>query len=199
LFLFRKPTTSFILGFLNIQSRLGFSYQAVGATALIPPAGFTVDHNRFKLGTGEHVFAAAKTVLESWGHFQLGWVEALPRDTPLEVGKVVAVLARTTGLWWLNAARIVYVVDEHGPVQTFGFAYGTLPDHAETGEERFTIAWNRTDDTVWYDILAFSRPHHILARLGYPLVRRLQRQFAQDSGAAMRKGVNDILACFESR
>ena len=35
----------------------------------------------------------------------------------------------------------------------FGFAYGTLPDHAATGEERFLIEWNQDDDSVWYDIL----------------------------------------------
>ena len=199
MFLFRKPAVSFISSFLKIQSQLGFSYQAVGATALIPPAGFNVDHNRFKLGGGEHVFTAAKSVLQRWGHFQLGWVETWPRDLPLDVGAVVGVLARSTGLWWLNAARIVYVVDENESVRRFGFAYGTLPDHAETGEERFTIEWNRADDTVWYDILAFSRPHHILARMGYPLVRRLQRRFAQDSGAALGKQVNDILASTQGR
>ena len=123
-------------------------------------------------------------MLENWGHFQVGWVEALPRDTTIRRGEVVAVLARFMGLWWLNAARIVYAVDEIEPISRFGFAYGTLPDHAETGEERFTIEWNQADDEVWYDILAFSRPRHILARMGYPMVRRLQRRFARDSGAA---------------
>jgi len=49
----------------------------------------------------------------------------------------VAILARSIGLWWLNACRIVYVVDK---VDKFGFAYGTLPDHAGSGEER----WNGT-------------------------------------------------------
>ena len=43
------------------------------------------------------------------------------------------------------------------------------------------------DDSVWYDILAFSRPNHFLARLGYPIVRRLQRRFARDSAAAMKR------------
>ena len=50
------------------------------------------------------------------------------------------------GLWWLNACRIVYVVDEAGPVTKFGFAYGTLPGHAGTGEERFLVEWDRASD-----------------------------------------------------
>jgi uncharacterized protein (UPF0548 family) len=85
----------------------------------------------------------------------------------------------------LNACRIVYLVDEEGAVKRFGFAYGTLAEHAEIGEERFTVEWNRADDTVWYDILAFSRPRQMLAKLGYPLSRSLQKRFAEGSKAAM--------------
>jgi uncharacterized protein (UPF0548 family) len=48
------------------------------------------------------------------------------------------------------------VVDEDGPVSRYGFAYGTLADHGESGEERFTVEWNRSSDKVFYDILAFS-------------------------------------------
>ena len=42
---------------------------------------------------------------------------------------------------------------------------------------------------MWYDILAFSRPRQLLARLGYPFARRLQKHFARDSAAAMRRAV----------
>ena len=71
----------------------------------------------------------------------------------------------------------------------FGFGYGTLPAHAETGEERFLVEWDRRDDCVWYDILAFSRPHAFLAHLGYPWLRKVQHRFAVDSVAAMGKAV----------
>jgi uncharacterized protein (UPF0548 family) len=74
-------------------------------------------------------------------------------------------------------------------VKRFGFAYGTLAEHAESGEERFTVEWDRDEDTVWYDILAFSRPRNSLARLGYPLSRLLQKRFAKDSKAAMLEAV----------
>jgi uncharacterized protein (UPF0548 family) len=84
----------------------------------------------------------------------------------------------------------VYVVDESGPISKFGFAYGTLPGHVESGEERFLIEWDRADDSVWYDILAFSRPNHILIRLGYPIVRRTQKRFGRDSAASMLRAVS---------
>ena len=68
-------------------------------------------------------------------------------------------------------------------------AYRTLPGHVESGEERFLAEWDRGDDGVWYDILAFSRPNHVLTRLGYPVVRRLQKRFGRDSAAAMLRAV----------
>jgi uncharacterized protein (UPF0548 family) len=64
-------------------------------------------------------------------------------------------------------------------------AYGTLQNHVERGEERFSIEHRVEDDSVWYDILAFSIPQHPLARLGYPLSRAAQRRFARDSKSAM--------------
>lgn len=185
----RKPSVQKIQQFVDDQRRSDFSYTSVGATATNPPAGFVVDHTRVKLGSGEEKFLSARAALEQWGQFQVGWVEACPPDTPIQTGEVVAVVAHVMGMWWLNAARIIYVIDEDGPVHRFGFAYGTLADHVESGEERFLIEWNQADDSVWYDILAFSRPRHVLARLGYPFVRMTQKRFARSSGAVMQRFV----------
>jgi hypothetical protein len=41
------------------------------------------------------------------------------------------------------------VVDEDGPIKQFGFAYGTPTEHAESGEERFTVEWNVAEGGVW--------------------------------------------------
>jgi uncharacterized protein (UPF0548 family) len=185
----RKPSAERLRDFLATQSKLDLTYPAVGATAVVPPAGYVVDHTRIKLGEGAGAFAAAKAALGRWEQFRLGWVEVWPAEAPIQAGQVVAVVARLFGLWWLNACRIVYVVSEQGPVQRYGFAYGTLPGHAESGEERFTVEWREADGAVWYDILAFSRPRQLLARLGYPFARRLQRRFARDSAAAMQRAV----------
>lgn len=185
--LLRKPTPAAVRAFLAAQAQRALTYGAVGATAATPPAGFVVDHTRVRLGEGEAVFRAARDALRRWRQFDLGWVEACPADTPLRPGEVVAVLARVLGVWCLNACRVVYVVDEAGPVTRFGFAYGTLPDHVETGEERFLIEWDHAGGGVWYDVLAFSRPRHVLARYGSWWARRQQKRFARDSAAAMRR------------
>jgi uncharacterized protein (UPF0548 family) len=130
----RKPPAESVRRFLAGQADLPFSYAAVGATATIPPAGHVVDRTRVKLGEGEPVFRAATAALRRWEQFRLGWVEAWSPDTPIQPGEVVAVMGRALGWWWLNACRVVYVVDEAGPISRFGFAYGTLPGHVESGE-----------------------------------------------------------------
>ena len=106
-----------------------------------------------------------------------------------EANQTVGVLARALGLWVLNVCRVVYVVEEEQPVRRFAFAYGTLPEHAESGEERFQVEWHE-DDSVWYDIFAFSRPNQLFSRIAYPYVRRKQKQFARDSMRAMKTAVS---------
>jgi uncharacterized protein (UPF0548 family) len=181
----RRPSTEVIRAFLASQSKHGFSYTAVGATSRTPPSGYVVDHTRVKLGEGERVYTQAKQALERWGQFRLGWAEAWSPETPIQAGEVVAIMSRQFGLWWLSACRIVTVIDEREPVTRFGFAYGTLPDHAGTGEERFLIEWDRASGEVWYDILAFSRPQWLVARLGYLYMRWLQKKFGRESAAVM--------------
>ena len=149
----RKPSADAVPAFPAAQAELPFTYPDVGATAAEPPPGWTVDRTRARVGTGPGAFAAAKAALARWEQFRLGWVEAAPAGAPLAPGACVAVLARVLGLWWLNACRVVYTVDEE---TRFGFAYGTLPGHAESGEERFLVEWDRASGAVWYDIVAFS-------------------------------------------
>ncbi len=187
MFLFRQPTETAIRAFLQAQARLDFTYSDVGATATHPPADFVVDHTRVCLGSGDEVFRRAKIGLQGWKQFDLGWLRASPANTPIRSGEFVGVVACTLAVWSLNAARIVYVVEEP---RKFGLAYGTLPGHVERGEERFQIEI-ADDDSVWYDILAFSQPRHLLTRIGYPFVRRLQKRFGRESAAAMQRLVNE--------
>ena len=180
----RKPSAESIRQFRQTQAMLDFTYSAVGATATVPPAGYAVDHTRIKLGTGSEAFEKAKAALCRWEHFNLGWVEAIPNSTPIEAGQVIAVLAHVFGIWWLNACRIVFVVDDKGATTRFGFAYGTLPGHAESGEERFLVEWDRSNNEVCYDIVAFSKPNYFVTRLGYPVVRYFQKRTALTIAAA---------------
>lgn len=190
MFLLREPSAAAIEAFLSVQRQQSFSYAAVGASrGQPPPHGFDVDHNRVRLGTGEAAFTKAVAAVRAWRMFDVGWCRIYPPAAPVEVGTNVAVIISHFGFWSLNACRIVYLIEETGGVEKYGFAYGTLPGHGETGEERFSVEWNREDDSVWYDLYAFSRPHYPLSRLGYPVGRRLQKRFARESKLAMRRAV----------
>ena len=177
MFLRREPSDEDAGRFVASQRELPFTYAEVGATNATLPTSYIIDHNRIQIGAGEATYRSAVAALNNWRHFDLGWVTIVPRGVPIEVGATVAVKARAFGTWSLSATRVVYTIEEG---RRFGFAYGTLPDHVEKGEERFLVEW-LPDDTVWYDILAFSRPKHPLVRLSAPLARRLQKQFAHDS------------------
>jgi uncharacterized protein (UPF0548 family) len=190
MFFLKGPSSEGIRRSINWQKSLPFSYTEVGASREgVAPAGYVVDRYRVRLGEGPEAYSRAVEALRNWRQFDLGWVRLLPPDAPLEAGVTVGVLARHYGFWSLNPARIVYLVEETGDVERFGFGYGTLPGHAERGEERFGVEWNREDGSVYYDVFAFSRPKHPLVWLGFPFARVLQRRFARDSKRAMIEAV----------
>jgi uncharacterized protein (UPF0548 family) len=214
MFSYRRPSPEALRRFLVTQSRFGFTYPEVGATAqnidtrpegsteevaldtpgkqagISLPSSYAIDHIRVELGMGETVFERAQAALCRWQQFQLGWLEAFPSDTRLETGETVLVVARAGGFWWVNAARIVYTINQAADsIARFGFAYGTLPGHVERGEERFLIEWDHATDKVWFDIVAFSRPRHLLVRINRGRARAMQKRFAVESTAAMQKAV----------
>lgn len=189
LFQLVAPSEDEIRRFISDQHESPFSYPQVGASAGEPPKNYNVDHNRVQLGIGEVCWHRAIQAVREWRMFDMPWSRLCWPNAPIRVGTEVAVLVRHFGFSSLNACRIVYVIDEDAAIRRSGFAYGTLLEHAESGEERFTVEWHRASDEVWYDILAFSRPREVLARIGYPLSRALQRRFAHDSKAAMLRSV----------
>ena len=184
---FTRPARSNLDAFLEQQRTLDYTYKEVGATAATPPAGYNVDHTRIEVGRGEDDYQEAASAIRRWDHFRLGWVEPYPGDSPIQPDEMVGVVARAAGLCWVNACRIVYVIDEPH-AKRFGYAYGTLPGHVERGEERFLVEID-AEGKVWYDILAFSQPRHLLPRLAYPWARRLQRRFGRDSASALIRGM----------
>lgn len=182
----RRPSGNLIQNFLEKQASASFAYPEVGATGTdLPVAGYTNDHNRVLLGSGESVYRAACEALKEWRMFPGGWAWIEPAGAPIVAGQNLAMVARVMGLYWLNGCRIAYTLDGTGSDRRFGFAYGTLTDHAECGEERFSIEW-LADDTVWYDLKAFSNPRHWLARQCKPIARAYQRRFVRESLEKMR-------------
>jgi uncharacterized protein (UPF0548 family) len=184
MFYLTKPSRDAIQDFIAAQRNQQFSYPEVGCSAGHAPAGYTVDYNRAKLGQGLEIFEKAKRAIQQWKMFDMPWIELCWPDTPIRTGATVAVLISHLGFWSLNACQIVYVIDEPQDSYKYGFAYGTLPQHGEVGEERFTAEYNSTDGSVWYDLYALSRPS-LPARIAHLFTRALQKRFSRDSKKAM--------------
>ena len=189
MFRLRKPSDMEIRSFLATQERLPFSYPEVGASRGGAPAGHPINHRRGKLGAGQETYTRAVNAIRRWKMYDLPWTRLCWPDTPIRVGETVVVVAHHVGFWSLNPSRIIYLIEDEGAIRRYGFAFGTLPGHSEHGEERFTVEWHHGDDSVWYDIFAFAGPQHLLAKVGYPVVRLIQKRFAADSEQSMRRAV----------
>ena len=149
-------------------------------------AGHDLDEASVAIGHGKADFERARAALMAWKQFDIGWVETFPRHAPVAAGTVVAVLIRHFGFWSLNGCRVLYSVGGLDDVARFGFAYGTLTNHAESGEELFEVFIDPQTDEVMYRIRAISWPQATLARIGQPIVRVLQERFRSHSAAAMK-------------
>jgi len=187
---FTRPTEEIIRAIITSQQDRQYSYTEIGASRGQLPPGYRVLHSRVELGRGSTQFVRASEALHQWRMFDVPDVQLCWPTTPVQTGRVVAVLIRHFGFWSVNFCRIVYVIDdEDRSIRRVGFAYGTLAEHAEQGEERFTVEWDRSSDLVSYDILSFSRPGNWKTLVAYPLARRLQQRFADDSLSAMVRAV----------
>lgn len=148
------------------------TYPEVGLSrGSAPPTRYRQLRRSVLIGTGEQRFGDATEILLGWNMHRRAGVSV--RSSPATVvDGAVAVL----GLGWAPFSvkapvRVVYVVDED---HRKGFAYGTLPGHPESGEERFELEL-ADDGQVTFTITAFSLPATTLARVGGPVSRGVQQ------------------------
>ena len=180
--LLRYPDETWLANLLQAESTTPFSYSEVEATRGQIPPRYNVDRSEAILGIGDRTFELAKRAIRVWTPFHLSWLRIHAQGPPNK-GILAAVVVHLGGLWWVNVSRVIYTIDEP---DCFGFAYGTLRLHALTGEELFLVERSPHSGEVTYRILAFSRPRHPLARLGYPFSRVAQRRFRVGSAQAMQ-------------
>jgi uncharacterized protein (UPF0548 family) len=186
MFFARRPSPETIDRFVRDSKDLPLSYSPAGIVSG-ETARPGLDELVTVIGRGRADFERARAALASWKHFDLGWVELFPSHAPVAVGTVVAVLIRHLGFWSLNGCRVLYGVGHPDNRERFGFAYGTLTNHAESGEELFEVFIDPRTDEVMYRIRATSRAQAPLARVGQPIVRLLQARFRRDSAAVMKQ------------
>lgn len=194
MFYLRPPGASEIDAILDQRGALPFTYDAVGATreppgsvaGLVP--GFAIDRYSADLGRGQAAFERACAAVRGFAMYPPGWTRVHRRGHDIRADVVFAAVIHHLGFHSVLPCRMVYAIDTDDDAERrYGFALGTLPGHAESGEERFSVTWSRATDAVTYEAFAFSRPSAVLARMGAPIARRLQRRFARDSKRSMQR------------
>jgi uncharacterized protein (UPF0548 family) len=143
------------------------TYPEVGGTAREPlPDGY--HHVRVTRSLGVVDLDEVAEILFSWRVQERSGVRRISGPDRVALGADVTFRS----LMQTIPCRVVEVVDEQ---QRRGFAYGTLPGHPETGEERFVAERDPESGEVTATITAFSNPATWVTRLGGPVARLVQR------------------------
>jgi uncharacterized protein (UPF0548 family) len=163
----RRPDESDLAELLAKCRDAALTYTPVGGS-LDGVVSTGLHRHRWSVALPLGTLERAKEAITAW-KVHRGAGLSVVADGPITVGTNVAMSAPLPVGFVDVTCRIVAVVDEE---TRYGFAYGTLPVHPETGEEAFIVA--RDNDCVRFDVQAVSAPRHPLARLIPPLANRLQ-------------------------
>ncbi|MFG1929905.1 DUF1990 family protein [Mycobacterium sp. NPDC048908] len=147
---------------------LPLTYTEVGATAGALPPGYHHVQKSAVIGQGRRRFEDAADEGMRWGMLRGAGLRVDATSEVAGTGSEVLVHFGPVAA----PCRVVYVVDEPN---RRGFAYGTLPGHAESGEERFTVCYDPTTEEVRAEVTAFSRHATWWSRLGSPVTSLIQR------------------------
>jgi uncharacterized protein (UPF0548 family) len=170
-----RPRAASLDELLTRVAKQSLSYPEIGMSrgGLEVPSHYGREEHRVELAIA---FDAAKDALASFATHSLPYMFLHPKSARVREGLDVIVCARIGPAWSVNPCRVVWVEDS---ADRFAFAYGTLPGHAESGEEMFAVE-RRADGRVTAETIAYARPLDPLARLGRPVAHRVQRRIKVD-------------------
>jgi uncharacterized protein (UPF0548 family) len=168
------------------QADCELTYAEHGATRGAMPAGYRRDRWDTDLGPfDETTFDRLGAAVCQWQVQQGAGLTIYPAQA-VRPGLTVALSFRLARAYVTAATRVVYVTADP---DKRGFAYGTLPQHPEQGEEAFHVI--REGARVIFRVTAFSRPRHPLARVGAPVTRLIQVRMIKAYARAMRACAGD--------
>ena len=147
---------------------LTLTYPDIGATTSTLPPGYRHVRRECRIGSGRDRFDQAAAAVMRYGMLRGAGLRVSATTEVAQVG--TDVLGRLGP--FRAPCRVVYVVDEPN---RRGFAYGSLPGHAVSGEEMFGVRYDPADDAVYSEVVAFSRPATWWSRLGSPVLMLAQR------------------------
>jgi uncharacterized protein (UPF0548 family) len=143
------------------------TYTEQGATAADMPTGYRHVRAAKRIGYGRLRFEQAADSVLRYGMLRGAGLRV---DATTDVARVGTDVLGRLGPF-VAPCRVVYVLDEP---DRRGFAYGSLPGHAVRGEELFAVRYDPSDDAVYAEVAAFSRPATWWSRLGTPILRLSQ-------------------------
>jgi uncharacterized protein (UPF0548 family) len=159
------------------------TYDEIGASRVdVLPKGYHHVRMEDRIG-GADAFELAATGLRTWVAHEGAGLRVYPKE-PVAQGASVIAVTSIGPMQMAAPCRIVAVFKE---TDTFGFSYGTLPGHPESGEESFVL--ERRGDATYFIVRAFSRPVDPLARLAGPIGRAVQRSVTGRYVSALRRFV----------
>ena len=132
-------------------------------------------------------FDRAVTGLRTWVAHEGAGLRVFPQE-PVAPDETVIALTSIGPMRMTAPCRIVGVFKEP---DSFGFSYGTLPGHPESGEETFVL--ERRDAGTYFCVRAFSRPVEPLARLAGPIGRAVQRSVTRRYVTGLRRFVDSTI------
>jgi uncharacterized protein (UPF0548 family) len=148
------------------------TYVEVGATQSEElPTGYRHVRRRAAVGTGRETFVAVAAGMRDWQIHRRAGLRLRPATPTPSVGASFTAGLRLLSVTLWIPCRVVWLRDE--PTH-YGYGFGTVSGHPETGEEAFQVSL--VDGTVWFTLRAFSRPASWYARLGGPVSTQLQRR-----------------------
>lgn len=153
---------------LTDLAALPLTYSEVGATAGPLPDGYHHVRESAVIGHGRARFEEASDRVMRWGMLRGAGAGVTATTEVAAVGSEVLVRLGPVQV----PCRVVYVLDEP---DHRGFAYGTLPGHAETGEELFAVRYDPQTQAVHAEVTAFSRHGTWWSRLAGPVTALVQR------------------------
>jgi uncharacterized protein (UPF0548 family) len=166
-----RPNAEYLAGVVERVRGEDVTYEQPGGTKSIAlPGGYDHLWEAAVVGRGEIGWARSRDALRHWqAHLYAGFT-ITPADAPIEPGTVIVTSRRVGPVFVVAPCRVIYRTDEE---DRFDFALGTLPGHPEHGEEAFHL--NRTEQgAVRFEVITFSRPAGLAARLGGSLARGVQ-------------------------
>jgi uncharacterized protein (UPF0548 family) len=172
-----RPTAEYLKQVHQAESEKSVTYSEVGRSLGELPSGYHHLNVRRTVGTGDALMQLGRAAINTWSAQAALKLDLYPVVPEFVEGTVLvfALPMRPSPFWATGACRIIRIVDEPN---RYGFVYGTLPHHPESGEEAFLVSQDAAGE-VSFSITAFSRARTLPMRVSGPIGRVIQRKAAE--------------------